>query len=60
MIRHTLIDLNAIGLDFYPVIMITLKKCNRSSNVVNDFFIKICALSKTKEVNAKEFNTIKK
>ena len=46
MITPTLIDSKPF--------MVSLEKCNRSSNAADDLFTKICVLSKTKDVNVKE------
>ena len=55
--RPTLIDLNLIELNYYPF-MISLDKCNRSCNAINDLSTKICVPSKAKDVNVKVFNMI--
>ena len=57
MVRATLIDLNHVELNYYPF-MISLDKCNWSCNAVDDLYIKICVLSKTKDVNVTVFNMI--
>ena len=57
-----LIGLNAYELNLYSF-MIGLDKCNESNescNAVNDLSSKICVASKTKDVNVKVFNVIKK
>ena len=59
MIRSTLIDLNPVELNCYPV-MISLHKCKGSCNVTVNLSIKICIPSETKDVNAKVFNMIKR
>ena len=59
MTRQALIDLNAYELNLYPF-MIGLDKCNESCNAVNDLSSKIFVPSKTKDVNVKVFNVIKK
>ena len=45
MNRPTIIDLNRIECNYYPI-MIILDKCNGSCNVVDDLSPKICVLSK--------------
>ena len=57
--RPTLINLNPIGLKYYPF-MVTPDKCNKSFYVVDDLSTNICVPSKTKEVNVKIFNLIAK
>ena len=54
MIRPSLSDLNPLVLKYYPF-MISLDKCNGSSNIV---FPKICASKEIKGVNVKAFNMI--
>ena len=54
MARPTLIDLNPTELNYYPF-TISLDKCNESFNAVDDFSMKICIPSKTKDVNVKVF-----
>ena len=54
-----LIGLNAYELNLYSF-MIGLDNCNESCNAVNDLSSKICVASKTKDVNVKVFNVIKK
>ena len=48
----TLIDSNSIELNYFPF-MISLDKCNRSSNSFHDSSTKICVPSETKDANAK-------
>ena len=38
--------------------MISLDKCSRSCNSVDEFSMKICVPSKTKDTNVKVFNMI--
>ena len=52
-----LIDLNLVELKYY-LFMISLDKCNGSCDSVDDLSTKICAPSKTKDVNVKVFNMI--
>ena len=52
MFRATLIDLNPVKLNYYPL-MISLDKYNENRNSVDDLSIKI-----GKDVNVKVFNTI--
>ena len=54
IIRPTLIDLSSVVLNHYPF-MISLDKCNRSCNAVNDLPTKICIASKAKDTNDKVF-----
>ena len=58
MIRPTLIDLNAIELNYFPF-MISLDKCQGSCNAVDDLSTKISVPSETNDVNLKVFNMIK-
>ena len=57
MVRHTLIELNPIELNYYQF-MFSLDKCNGSCNAVDDLSAKICIPIKTKDINVKAFNTI--
>ena len=57
MIRPTLIDLNAIELNYFPF-MISLDKCKGSCNAVDDLSTKISVPSETNDVNVKVFNMI--
>ena len=57
MTRSTLNDLNPVELNCYTF-MISLNKCSRSSNAIDDLSTKICVPCKTKEVNVKIFNMI--
>ena len=59
MIRPTLIDLNAIELNYFPF-MISLDKCQGSCNAVDDLSTKISVPSETNDVNLKVFNMIKR
>ena len=47
MVRPTLIDLNPVGLSYYPF-MISQDKCNESCIAVDDLSTKICVTSETK------------
>ena len=51
----SLIDLNSVGLNYHSF-MISLDKCNRSCNSVDDLSAKICVPNKAKSVNVKVFN----
>ena len=55
--RPTLMDLNPIELNYCPLI-ISKDKCNGSCNVADDLSMKICVLSKTKDLNVKVINMI--
>ena len=57
MFWSTVIDLNPVELNYYPF-MISLDKCSRSCNVVDDLSTKICVPSKTKYVHVKVVNMI--
>ena len=57
MIKPFLIDLNPVELKYYSF-MISLDKCNRSYNSVNDLSMRICLPSETEDVNIKVFNMI--
>ena len=59
MIRPTLIDLNPFELNYYRF-MVSINKCNGSYNAVDVSSTKICVLSKTKDINVKLFNMIKR
>ena len=59
MIRPTLIDLNAIELNYF-LFMISLDKCQGSCNAVDDLSTKISVPSETNDVNLKVFNMIKR
>ena len=52
LIRPTLIDLNHIELNNYPL-MINLDKCNGSCNVLDGLSMTICIPSEKKEVTVK-------
>ena len=54
MVRPTRIDLNPVGLKYYPF-MISLDKCTQSCNVLSP---KICVPKETKDINVKAFNMI--
>ena len=51
----TLIDLNPLDLKYYQF-MISLDKCRRSCNSVDELSIKLCVPSKTKDMNVKEIS----
>ena len=51
--------INPVELNYYPL-MVSLDKCSGSYNVADEFSIKICFPSKTKDVNVKVFNMITK
>ena len=57
MARPTLIDLNAVEVNYYPF-MISLGKFYGSCNAVDDLSTKMCVQSETKAVNGKGFNLI--
>ena len=58
MIRTTPIDLNPVELNYYQF-MISLDKCNRSYNVLDDLSTKIRIPSeKKKDINVKVFYMI--
>ena len=57
MFWSTVIDLNLAELNYYPFI-ISLDKCSRSCNVVDDLSAKICVRSKKKYVHVKAVNMI--
>ena len=57
MARLTLIYRNHFELNYYSF-KISLDKCNGSCKAVDDLSLKICAPSKTKDVNIKSFNII--
>ena len=59
MIRPFLINLTPDELKYYPF-LIKLDKYNRNCNPVNDLSMRICVPSKTKDVNVKVFNMIRK
>ena len=59
MVRPTAIDLNPIELNYYPF-MISLDKCNGSCNAADNLSTKIGLPGKTKDVNVKVFNMIKR
>ena len=52
MVRTTLIDMNPVGLQYYPF-MISLGECTGSCNVP---FPKICVPKETKDINVKASN----
>ena len=52
MIMSTVIDLNPIGLNYYPF-MISLDKCDGSFNAVDGLSTKICVPTKEKDLNVK-------
>ena len=57
MTRSTFIDLNLIELNYYPF-MVSLDKCNRSYNTVDDLYMKLCFISKAKDIDFEVFNTL--
>ena len=58
LVSPTLIDLNPVDLKYYPFV-ISLGECSGGNNSVDDnLSTKICVLSKTKDINVKEFNII--
>lgn len=57
VVRSMLIDVNPGELPYYPVI-ISLGRCDRSYNTVEDPFGRICVLSKMEDVNSKLFSFI--
>ena len=57
MTRPTLIDLKPIELNYYQF-MVSLDKCNRSSNAADDLSAKICVPSGAKDVNVIVINMI--
>ena len=59
MIMSTVIDLNPIGLNYYPF-MISLDKCDGSFNAVDGLSTKICVPTKEKDLNVKVFTMIRK
>ena len=59
MIKATPIDLNPTEINCFPF-MISLDRCNRSYNVVDDLSMKTCVPSETRDVNVKAFNMITK
>ena len=59
MIRPFLINLTHDEIKYYPF-LIKLDKYNRNFNPVNDLSMRMCVPSKTKDVNVKVFNMIKK
>ena len=58
MVRPTLIDLNPDENCCYPFI-ISINRCDKICNTVEDPLGKICIPNKIKEVNPNVFNTIK-
>ena len=57
MARSSLIDLNPVELNYYTF-MISLDKRSGSYNAVDELSAKICASSKTKDLNVKVFDMI--
>ena len=57
MARPTLIDLNPIELDYYPL-MVSIDKSNGICNTVDNVSTKICVPSERKDVNVKVLSTI--
>ena len=54
MVRPTLIDLNPVGLKYYPF-MISLNKCTERFNALSP---KKCVSKETKDINVKAFKMI--
>ena len=54
MVRSTIIDMNPVALQYYPL-MISLNKCTGSCNVLSP---KICVPKETKDIIVKAFNLI--
>ena len=50
MVRPTLIDLNTVEFNYYPL-MVSLGKCSWSCNSADDLSTKICILSKAMDIN---------
>ena len=59
IVRSNFIGLNHVELKYYPF-MISLYEFNGSCNSGNLLSPKICAPSKTKDINVKAFNMVKK
>ena len=55
--RPTLIDVNPVELNYYPV-MISLDTCNRSCNTLTEILGRIYVPNKTENVNMIFFNLI--
>ena len=53
------IDLNPVELNYYQF-MVSLDKCSGHYNTADDLSTKICAPSKTKDINVKVSNMIKR
>ena len=56
--RPALIDLNTVGLKYYPF-MISLDKYNGSINTLSKISVRNCVPNKTEDVNLSVFNLIK-
>ena len=54
MVRSTLMDMNPVGLKYYPFI-ISWNKCNGICNVL---YPKTCVPKETRDINVKEVNMI--
>ena len=54
MVRHSLIDMNHVELNYYPF-MISLNKCTGSCNILSP---KICVSKESKDINVKAFNML--
>ena len=57
MIRHTLINLNPVELNYY-LFMVSLDKYSGHGNTADVLSIKICVPSITRDINVKVFNVI--
>ena len=57
MVRPFIIDQNPAELKYYPF-MVILDKCSGSCSSGNGLSMKLCVLSKSKDVNIKGFNMI--
>ena len=55
MVRPSFVELNPVGFNYY-LFAISLGKCYKSFNVVNDLSMTICVPSKKKDINIKVFN----
>ena len=54
-IRSEIKNVNINEPMFYPY-SITINKCNRSCNTINDLYAKLCVLDTIKNINVKVFN----
>lgn len=60
--RPKLIDLNLFGVNFCQLwifILISVDRCNRSCNALDDLPVKLSVPDKTKEINVKVFDIIR-